>query len=53
MEKSTAVQLGKGRMKGEIKKWSPNNAGGKFTKEEMSLRTAMSRSCNSITVQLR
>ena len=38
--------------KGEIKKWSPNNAGGKFTKEEMSLRTAMSRSCNSITVQL-
>lgn len=37
---------------GEKKTWSPNNADWVFTGRNMTLRHAMARSCNSVTVQL-
>jgi penicillin-binding protein 1A len=37
---------------GEKKTWSPHNANWKFTGRNMTLRYAMARSCNSVTVQL-
>lgn len=37
---------------GERKSWSPKNADWVFTGNEMSLRWAMGRSCNSVTAQL-
>lgn len=38
--------------KGEQKSWSPNNADGMFTGENITLKHAMARSINSVTVQL-
>lgn len=37
---------------GEKKSWSPHNADWEFTGRNMTLRYAMARSCNSVTVQL-
>lgn len=42
----------KWRENGEEKVWKPKNANGKFTNSNMSLRTAISRSVNSVAVQL-
>jgi penicillin-binding protein 1A len=37
---------------GEEKTWTPHNADWEFTGENMSLRYAMAKSCNSVTIQL-
>lgn len=37
---------------GEKKSWSPHNADWEFSGKNMTLRYAMARSCNSVTVQL-
>ncbi|PMD95644.1 transglycosylase [Siphonobacter sp. BAB-5405] len=38
--------------KGEVKKWSPQNAEGYFTYRDMTLREAMARSINSVAAQV-